>query len=1406
MKTTSARNILLIVALFLMASVFGAQAQTNIIKANTTTMNAAADWGGNAPTNTTIGNFTGVISSGNEATLALGGNVTLAGLLFGTMNGPVSIANTGGFTNTLDTSFYTGLAGIDMSGANNNVTLNDALTLKGAQAWNVPGGKTLTINGALTAAGAAVDFNNFSGTLAGTTLTNVNGILGPWFTTGNGSAYAMVNGGVVSAYSGGTPLPIFGAVATTNYTVPANTALTVSESANALLFNSSATISSLTLTLNGILNPGNNATISSGITIGGNRELVVAGSGNTTLSGTIANNTAGASGITYNGTGELFLTGANNYTGNIVINSGTVSDNRSENSGSPTVSALGNPQTAGRTVTINSGGTLSLDTGGGNDLGNGTTANIQLGFIVNQGGTVQITQGNATVGPITLNGGTLNAASGSNVGNTQYGAFEFAQTIFVGGTSPSTITSSGGQILNMTVNAASGSFLNFNVANVTGDASYANSDLNVSAILGNVGGSTTALAGLLKTGAGTMTLSAANIYGAGTVISNGTLVINNSGSGGSATGTGTVTVSGGKLGGTGTIAGSVVVNSTGHTFPGGGMTTTIGGNLTYNTGGEADFALSNSHSGVNDQIILNGATSTLSGSGASVGIQLTDLAHTNLDATADYVLINNLTGNNLAGVFASTPVWLGGLVPTNAANFSIVTYGNSVVLHYSPIIISSAVATPNPAVHNQLVTISVTATTTAPGAAVTNITVNTSPIGGPAALQLFLSGANTYTNSVIVSPNTSPGNLTLTTTALDNAGDINTLPILLVVNPVGEVWTGASPTNNWATGTNWASGVAPLTGDLVTFAGTSNNIVNMESSYSIGALTFSTNAASFNITNAANTLTLTGSVTNNSTNAQILSVPISLAGVETFNAASNNLVFSNNISGVGGVIVSGSKTNIFTSANSYTGPTTLNGNLLLANGNALGGSANVTFNSGSRLLLRADTSTVFTMLNPTNTAQNASDTLNFDLNTNFANATAQTLSVTNTLWFPNVSSQTINVTGNASYSLGLGTIILTSSSHNPYFTLNINTVAGGSQVLIPSILTGNWGNYVNFTGGGTATVTGPLSNTSNGSMNLFVTGNSLLTLGPLAGLVKANTGDAYRCDVVSGTLVLDNNNALNALLYLNGTGLGNPLFILGSATNVFTISGTITPAAGVLIAANNSSNAAVFLGDANNLTGGLSVPAIITNYVSDGDIGFTNSGVFTIGGQNTSGINTYNDSIVLGLTTNRGKSVTLVAAPGGEVDFGGSILANGTNTTAGVTVGDATHTGTVAFIGSNPNTYAGGTTVTNSILRVDNNSGSGTGSGVVTVNSGGKLAGSGTVSSSVTVNSGGATLPGATNGNTAGVTTTISGNLAYTGGEADFNLSASAGGGNDKIALNPLGSILTGTNAKVGIKLTGGRA
>ena len=327
--------------------------------------------------------------------------------------------------------------------------------------------------------------------------------------------------------------------------------------------------------------------------------------------------------------------------------------------------------------------------------------------------------------------------------------------------------------------------------------------------------------------------------------------------------------------------------------------------------------------------------------------------------------------------------------------------------------------------------------------------------------------------------------------------------------------------------------------------------------------------------------------------------------------------------------------------------------LRLASANGLKGA--LALNSGSTLQLRADANTTFA---PAGIAlDNAADINNFDVGPASA-ATGRTLTLTGALAFGSSSDQTINVTGGSAYTLGLGAITATATSHNPFRLVNINVVPGVTA-LVASFTAGNYGNYLNVNGGGNVTFTGNLGNTSNGSTILFVNGGTKATLQGIT--AKNAAGDAYRYFVPNGVLVVDKNGALTN--NTTGAGLNMSLFILGAATN-FMASGSSAPA-GFLMATNNSCNCAVYLGDANYPNGGLTLRANVTNYVSDGDVGFTNFGTFTIGGQNTSGVNTYANPIILGWTANRGKSVTLVAATGGEVDFTGNILANGTDTFGG---------------------------------------------------------------------------------------------------------------------------------------------
>src|SRR5882724_10950574 len=526
------------------------QAETILIKANTATMNLAADWTPNGvPTNANIGKFDGAISSGNEGSLALGGNVTLAGLVFSNnLNGPVSIAASVN-TLTLDSSMIAGGTGIDMSIANQNVTNNSPLTLKGFQAWNVISGKALTLGGALTHTGAGVDFSSFAGKLG--TLANVNGILGPWATIGSGTSlkYATNNAGVaIGSYTGGTALPTTGGSATANYTLSTAQTETAAITGNTLQYTGNAQTLALgaagtsTLTLNGLMNSGTGAlTIgadgNTNIVIGGaNNELVIAGNTNgITIFSAITNNPAGASSVTYNGLGTLTLgagttSGVNSttensssFTGDFVINSGIVSVKKEVSLNSLgagqnlTTSALGSPAVA-RNVIINNGAILSIDIS--NPFGPGATSKSNPGYpqftiVVNNGGMFRTTTGNATIGPLVLNGGTVSITSPNKA---TFAPLGLENDVTVGGSSPSFSTASAGGGFNLTVTNTQVRI--FNVADATGDA---NVDLTVSAVMDD-NTSPAGASSFIKAGVGTMLLAATNIYSGVTTISAGTLI------------------------------------------------------------------------------------------------------------------------------------------------------------------------------------------------------------------------------------------------------------------------------------------------------------------------------------------------------------------------------------------------------------------------------------------------------------------------------------------------------------------------------------------------------------------------------------------------------------------------------------------------------------------------------------------------------------------------------------------------------------------------------------------------------------------------------------------------------------------------------------------------------------------
>ena len=295
----------------------------------------------------------------------------------------------------------------------------------------------------------------------------------------------------------------------------------------------------------------------------------------------------------------------------------------------------------------------------------------------------------------------------SSIAVTNGGAGYFAPPIVTltggggtGATASAQVDFAGGMVTNVLVSnpgSGYGSGDTLTVAFIGGGGSGAAA--NTPVLAANTSG------GLVKAGAGTLTLSGANSFTGDTTISNGVLAL---GAGGSLASTNINVISGATLDvsaagltlganqnllGSGSNLGAVTTDASSKIFAGtdsGIGTNTFTGNLTFTAGASAQFDLSSSASGANDKIILTGTSSVLACGSAGIGIK----CGAALDQAADYTLFN-LTGGSasITGGFSNAPVWMG-TTPANAAAFSIVTLGNSVMLHYS------AGATNVPAVTN----------------------------------------------------------------------------------------------------------------------------------------------------------------------------------------------------------------------------------------------------------------------------------------------------------------------------------------------------------------------------------------------------------------------------------------------------------------------------------------------------------------------------------------------------------------------------------------------------------------------------------------------------------------------------------------------------------------------------------
>lgn len=415
------------------------------------------------------------------------------------------------------------------------------------------------------------------------------------------------------------------------------------------------------------------------------------------------------------------------------------------------------------------------------------------------------------------------------------------------------------------------------------------------------------------------------------------------------------------------------------------------------------------------------------------------------------------------------------------------------------------------------------------------------------------------------------------------------------------------------------------------------------------------------------------------------------ASVTVDSTASYTLTGAGKITGTGGLTKTNSGTLTILTTNDFTGPTVIGSGTLsvsrLANGGAASGigaaSSNVTDLVFSNSKLSYTGSSVSTDRGAT-----FNGSANFDIT---SGGTALT-------W------NGVLVGGGSLIKSGAGQLIL--SGENTFSsgtivsngTLALNGPTGGGTITANNYSLGS--GSVTFQGGtlklfGHAISTGPDYGTFSRPM-IVPAGQTGTLLTPPRYTMSASLSGA-------GTLNLE-------VDYLRGTLSGN----WSAFTGLINVTGRVVDSEFRVNSTAGYAGATLFL---NN------------NVVITRNGGTATINIGALGG--TSG-----SRIGPGSSTSGGSSYS-IGWNNLDATFAGQILADGVNTITKVGTGNWTISGA--------STYSGGTIVDGGTLTVNNTSGSGTGSGVVTVNTGATLAGTGIISGAVTINSGATVTPG--NGN-----------------------------------------------------------
>ncbi len=446
-------------------------------------------------------------------------------------------------------------------------------------------------------------------------------------------------------------------------------------------------------------------------------------------------------------------------------------------------------------------------------------------------------------------------------------------------------------------------------------------------------------------GTGTLTLTAPETYAGTTTVSSGTLAIGLGGSIANSTNfnvksAGTFDVTGiagitlfsnQTISGSGHVNGVVTASSGARVYPGtdpaiGTLSFYSGLNL-FN-GAIATFDVSTSGTSGNDQVVVDG---TLALQNNTIHIKAPNTS-ANLDTVNPYTL---MTATSVGGFPNSKPAW-DAPVPanTNVGFWIVEVSGSTVQLVHSASSPPGGTGSAIPStgvIRNQPFTINVVTTTGGSGAAITQVEVDTSPLGGSVLYLTQVGSSATWTVNTRAPAGALPGPVTLAALVTDANGLSGTVPVTFTVITTTQTWNGGDTgapdfDSDSDVNLNWVSGGAPgYVGDSVIFAGTVGLAPVLDQAYTFNGIGFANGAGLFTISSSGFGLTLVNGVTNNSANVETLNVPVTLGGsATTFNAASGNLALANALSGAGQLNVAGPGGVTLGGINTYVGNTTIN--------------------------------------------------------------------------------------------------------------------------------------------------------------------------------------------------------------------------------------------------------------------------------------------------------------------------------------------------------------------------------------------------------------------------------------------------------------------------------------------------